>query len=63
LLTAGSLTFEPVPEGTLLRWSWWVETPGAMKLLAPLVAGMGRRQERRVWSSLKRLMEDQPPAA
>jgi len=59
LLIAGSLTFDPVPEGTRMRWSWQVETPGAMKLLAPLVARMGRRQERRVWTSLKRLLEEQ----
>ena len=52
LLTAGSLTFDPVPEGTRMRWSWQVETPAAMKPLAPLVAWMGRRQERRVWGSL-----------
>ena len=44
-----------------MRWSWRVETPGAMKLLAPLVARMGRRQERRVWTSLKRLLEEQAP--
>jgi uncharacterized protein YndB with AHSA1/START domain len=59
LLTAGSLTFEPVPEGTRMRWSWHVETPGAMKLLAPLVAWMGLRQERRVWNRLMRLLEEQ----
>jgi uncharacterized protein YndB with AHSA1/START domain len=63
LLTTGSLTFDPVPEGMRMRWSWRVETPGAMKLLAPLVAGMGRRQERRVWSSMKRLLQDRPPAS
>ena len=62
LLTAGSLTFDPVPDGTRMRWSWQVETPGAMKLLAPLVGRMGRRQERRVWTSLKRLLEEQPHA-
>jgi uncharacterized protein YndB with AHSA1/START domain len=63
LLTAGSLTFDPVPEGTRMRWSWQVETPGAMKLLAPFVARMGRRQERRVWGCLKRLLEEHPHAA
>jgi uncharacterized protein YndB with AHSA1/START domain len=63
LVTAGSLTFDAVSEGTRMRWSWRVETPGAIRLLAPLVAGMGRRQEQRVWSSLKRLLEDQPPAS
>jgi hypothetical protein len=61
LLTAGSLTFEPVPEGTRMRWSWQVETLGVMRLLVPLVARMGRRQERRVWGSLKRLLEEQEP--
>jgi uncharacterized protein YndB with AHSA1/START domain len=61
LLTAGSLMLDPVPEGTRMRWSWQVETPGAMRLLVPLVARMGRRQERRVWGSLKRLLEEQPP--
>ena len=61
LLTAGSLTFDPVSEGTRMRWSWRVETPGAIKLLVPLVARMGRRQERRVWTSLKRLLEEEPP--
>lgn len=62
LLTVGSLTFDPVPEGTRMRWSWQVETPGAIGLLVPLVAWMGRRQERRVWCSLKRLMEEQAPS-
>jgi hypothetical protein len=61
LLTAGSLTFDPVPEGTRMRWSWQVDTPGAMRMLVPLVARMGRRQERRVWTSLKRLLEEQAP--
>jgi uncharacterized protein YndB with AHSA1/START domain len=59
LLTTGSLTFDSVSEGTRLHWSWQVETPGAMKLLTPLVVRMGRRQERRVWSSLKQLLERQ----
>jgi uncharacterized protein YndB with AHSA1/START domain len=44
LLTAGRLTFHRVPEGTQMRWSWQVETPGAMRMLVPLVARMGRRQ-------------------
>jgi uncharacterized protein YndB with AHSA1/START domain len=61
LLTAGSLTFDPIPDGTRMRWSWQVETPAAMKLLMPLVAWMGRRQERRVWGSLKQLLDEQAP--
>jgi carbon monoxide dehydrogenase subunit G len=61
-LSAGSLTFDPVPEGTRMRWSWQVETPGAIKLLTPLVVWMGRRQERQVWGSLKRLLEERAPS-
>ena len=59
LVIVGSLTFDPAPEGTRMRWSWHVDTPGAMKLLTPLLERMGRRREQRVWSSLKRLLEDQ----
>lgn len=60
LLTEGSLVFDPVPRGTRMRWSWDVETPGVMKLIAPFVVYMGRRQEQTIWSSLKRLMEQDP---
>jgi uncharacterized membrane protein len=59
MLTSGTLTFEPVPRGTRMRWAWQVEMPGRMKILAPLIVRMGRRQEHRIWSSLKRLLEDQ----
>lgn len=57
LLIEGSLTFEPVAEGTRMRWFWQVETPGALRLIAPLLAWMGRRQERTVWTALKHLLE------
>lgn len=62
MVTAGRLTFEPVPEGTRMRWAWQVETPGPMKLFRPVIVWMGRRQERRIWGSLKRLLEDPTPA-
>ena len=57
LMIEGSLSFEPVPEGTRMRWSWQVETPGALRLITPLLAWMGRRQERAVWTALKHLLE------
>lgn len=41
-----------------MRWAWQVETRGAMRLAAPLVGWMGRRQERTVWSGLKHLLEE-----
>lgn len=51
------LTFEPVPAGTLMRWSWALELHGAMKLLRPMITLMGRRQERAIWTSLKHYLE------
>ncbi|HUO74182.1 MAG TPA: SRPBCC family protein [Solirubrobacteraceae bacterium] len=55
--TEGVLTFEPVPGGTRMRWSRDVRPCGAMKFVAPLVGPIGRRQEREIWSQLKRLLE------
>lgn len=51
--------FDPVPEGTRMRWSWDVQPGGILKLLSPLVAGVGRRQERSIWTGLKHLLEGQ----
>jgi uncharacterized protein YndB with AHSA1/START domain len=56
-----TLTFEPVPEGTRMRWSGDLEPRGIFKLMSPMVARMGRRQERRIWTGLKRLLEGHGP--
>jgi len=56
-----TLTFEPVPEGTRMRWSGDLEPRGIFKLMSPMVARLGRRQERRIWTGLKRLLEGQGP--
>jgi uncharacterized protein YndB with AHSA1/START domain len=56
--TQGALTFDPVPGGTRMRWSWELEPRGVLKLVSPVVAGMGRRQELRIWTGLKRLLEE-----
>jgi uncharacterized protein YndB with AHSA1/START domain len=59
-----TLTFEPVSEGTRMRWVGDVEPKGFLRLMAPLVAWMGRRQELRIWTGLKHLLEGrQAPAA
>jgi hypothetical protein len=57
MLTSGTLTFDPVAEGTRMRWAWQLETPGRLKLFSPVIKWMGHRQERRIWGSLKRLLE------
>ncbi len=53
----GSLTFEPHESGTRMRWSWDIEPRGGFKLLAPIVARIGERQEAAIWASLKRYLE------
>ncbi len=57
----GTLTFDPVPGGTRMRWSWDGRPKGAARLLTPLISWMGRRQERAIWTSMKRYLEN--PAA
>ncbi|HSI81785.1 MAG TPA: SRPBCC family protein [Solirubrobacterales bacterium] len=62
-----ALDFEPVPEGTSMRWVWEVRPQGALRLLRPLLGPIARRQARTIWSSLKRELEEgregRPPAA
>ena len=53
----GGLTFDPVPGGTRMRGSWEVELHGPFKLMSPLVVRVGARQERAIWTGLKRLLE------
>ena len=55
----GTLTFDPVPEGTLMRWRWELAPRDLVKLLTPLVARMGRRQEEAIWAGLERCLEEQ----
>lgn len=54
---AYTLTFEPAPGGTRMGWSGEVEPKGALRLIGPLVGWMGRRQELRIWTGLKGLLE------
>ena len=42
----GALMFDPVPQGTRMRWSWELQPGWFIKVLQRLVALMGRRQER-----------------
>jgi uncharacterized protein YndB with AHSA1/START domain len=52
-----TLTFEPAGQGTRMRWSGRVRPKGAYRLLRPMITWMGRRQERRIWMSLKHRLE------
>ena len=55
--STGGLTFEPVDGSTLMRWSWDVQAHGVLRFMGPLVASIGRRQERRIWTGPKQLLE------
>jgi len=55
----GTLSFDPVPGGTRMRWSWELEPHGLLKLMTPLATPIGARGERAIWTSLKRLLEAQ----
>jgi uncharacterized protein YndB with AHSA1/START domain len=54
---AYTLTFEPVRDGTRMGWSGEIEPHGVLKLMGLLVGWMGRRQELRIWTGLKDLLE------
>ena len=57
----GTLTFEPVPDGTRMHWSWHARPKGPSKLLAPVINWMGKHQERTVWAAMKRYLEAPQP--
>jgi Polyketide cyclase / dehydrase and lipid transport len=59
----GILTFESVPGGTRMGWSWEVKPRGFSKLISPLIARMGQRQEKAIWTNLKHLLEGQHATA
>ncbi len=40
-----------------MQWLWDLEPRGASKLLRPIIARMGERQERAIWANLKRFLE------
>jgi hypothetical protein len=63
---AGTLRFDPAPNGTRMSWSWVVRPRGRYRLLTPVIVRVGRRQEQENWGSLKRFLEareEQAPAA
>lgn len=54
---SGRLAFEPVADGTRMRWCWQLTPRGLVKLLTPAIARQGRRQEQAIWASLKHHLE------
>ncbi len=57
MVILGELTFESVGDATRMRWAWNMQPTGAMRLIKPLIVLMGRRQEREIWTGIKRCLE------
>lgn len=53
----GGLNFESFNDGTRMRWHWDLQPHGILRFMGPVVGSMGRRQERRIWMGLKKLLE------
>lgn len=57
----GTLTFDACGNGTRMHWSWGLKPHGLFKLMTPFIWFVGRRQEKRIWTSMKRYLETQGP--
>jgi hypothetical protein len=57
---SGTLAFDELPGGTHMGWDWQLEPLGLTKAARPLLALLGRRQERDTWESLERYLEGRP---
>jgi hypothetical protein len=40
-----------------MQWVWDVRPRGVLKLMGPIISRMGERQERTIWTNLKRVLE------
>jgi hypothetical protein len=56
--TSGALTVADGGDGTVMSWDWQVRPTGWMRMLGPLSGPLGGRMERRIWTSLKRYLEN-----
>jgi hypothetical protein len=57
----GEVRCDPIPDGTLFSWDWQVSVSGPARIAGPLIGVIGRRQERRIWTGLKRMLENGQP--
>lgn len=53
----GELVFAALGESTRMKWAWDVQPTGTLRIFSPLVRWIGRRQEARIWNSLKQHLE------
>lgn len=56
--TSGALTFTADSDGTVMSWDWQVRPKGWLRTLGPLARLLGGRMERRIWTGLKHMLEN-----
>ena len=56
--TSGALTFTTETGGTVMSWDWQVRPTGWFRALGPLTGPLGARMERRIWTGLKHMLEN-----
>jgi hypothetical protein len=56
--TSGALTFTADRDGTVMGWDWQVRPKGWLRALGPLAGPFGGRMERRIWTGLKHMLEN-----
>jgi carbon monoxide dehydrogenase subunit G len=55
--TSGTMTFAAHGDGTLMSWDWQVHPKGLLRALGPAFGPLGGRMEHKIWSGLKRHLE------
>lgn len=61
--TSGALTFSSHHQQTVMSWDWEVTPKSWLRLLGPGLGLIGKRAERRIWSSMRDVLEaDHQPA-
>jgi hypothetical protein len=61
--TTGALTFTADSGSTVMSWDWQVRPKGWFRALGPLAGPLGARMERRIWTGLKHMLENDDGAA
>ncbi len=56
--TSGTLTFTTDGESTIMAWDWQVHPRGWLRVLGPVFGPLGARMKRRIWTGLKRMLEE-----
>ncbi len=58
LTPSGTLIFAADGDGTVMSWDWQVHPKGWIRMPGPLSGPLGGRMKRRIWTSMKRYLEN-----